>query len=256
MIPLAEIKSWKVSQSGDSEKSPLVVATGYDFPFAKILEAAGVDLILVGDSLANVVLGLPSTRDVNMDILSLFVGAVARGAPNTHIMADFPFEADRSVEMAVVNGLRFLALGANSVKLEGPKVDCIKAMTRAGIPVIGHLGLLPQTAKSFKQVGHEEAERKELIENALALVDAGVIGMVLEHLDYSLAAEVTRKVPVPTIGIGAGPKVDGQVLVLHDFLKMRLGKLPPFVQAFSDVYSEALKGAEEYCKAVRNRTFP
>lgn len=248
MIPASEFARFK--------SVPLVMATGYDYPFARILEEAGVDVILVGDSLANVVLGLPTTREVGMDEMVLFAGAAARGARNTHIMADMPFGSDTDPDMAVRNGKRFLAAGAHSVKLEGPKLEVVKALTGEGIPVMGHIGLLPQTAKSFKQVGHDPAERDLVLRSADSLVAAGAMSLLLEHMASDLAAEVTRNVPVPTVGIGAGPGVDGQVLVLHDFLGIYSGKYPPFAKAFADLHGAALAGAREYCRAVRERTFP
>jgi 3-methyl-2-oxobutanoate hydroxymethyltransferase len=234
---------------------PLVVATGYDFPFARLLEEAGVDAILVGDSLANVVLGLGSTREVDMAVMSVFVAAVARGARRTHIIADMPYGSDLDPAKAVANGRHFLALGAHSVKLEGAKLESIRALASEGVPVVGHLGLLPQTAKSFKQVGREGAERDEILRAAEAVAKAGAIAMVLEHMEAGLAAEVTRRVPVPTIGIGAGKGVDGQVLVMHDFLGLNASQ-PPFAKAFANLREEALKGAREYCRAVREKKFP
>lgn len=248
MVPASEFARFK--------RAPLVMATGYDFPFARILEEAGVDVILVGDSLANVVLGLPSTRDVGMDEMALFAGAVARGAKATHIMADMPFGSDADPAMAVRNGKRLMAAGAHSVKLEGPKLAVVKAMVAEGIPVMGHIGLLPQTAKSFKQVGRDPAERAETLRNAEALVAAGAMSLLLEHMAADLAAEVTRNVPVPTVGIGAGPGTDGQVLVLHDFLGMHAGNYPPFAKAFADLHGAALAGVKDYCRAVRERAFP
>jgi 3-methyl-2-oxobutanoate hydroxymethyltransferase len=248
MVPASDLARFK--------REPLVVATAYDFPFAQVLEEAGVDILLVGDSLANVVLGLPTTRDVDMGIMSIFVAAVARGARQTHILADMPHGAYEDPAKAVANGRRFLALGAHSVKLEGAKLAEVAALTQEGIPVIGHLGLLPQTAKSFKQVGRSPEERDQILRSADDLVRAGAIGMVLEHLEFNLAAEVTRRVPVPTIGIGAGKGVDGQVLVLHDFLGLGSGPLPPFAKAFAGLRREALNGAKAYCRAVRERGFP
>lgn len=238
------------------KREPLVMVTAYDFPFAQVMEEAGVDIILVGDSLANVVLGLPTTREVGMDVMALFVSAVARGARNTHILADMPYGSDTDPAKAVTNGKRFLSLGAHSVKLEGAKLETIAALTSEGVPVVGHLGLLPQTAKSFKQVGRAQEERDEVLRSAEALSQAGAIGMVLEHMDFALAAEVTRRVPVPTIGIGAGKDVDGQVLVLHDFLGLGAGPLPPFARAFADLRKQAVSGAKDYCRAVRERGFP
>jgi 3-methyl-2-oxobutanoate hydroxymethyltransferase len=238
------------------KREPLVMATGYDYPFARLLEEAGVDVILVGDSLANVMLGLKSTREVDMDVMSVFVGAVGRGAKDTHIMADMPYGSDADPRLAVGNAKRFLALGAHSVKLEGPKFEVVKALASEGVPVMGHVGLLPQTAKSLKQVGRDVAERDEVLRAAEGLAAAGVIGMVLEHMAADLAAEITRRVPVPTVGIGAGPDVDGQVLVLHDLLGMHAGNYPPFAKAFADVHGAALAGAQGYCRAVRTRAFP
>ncbi len=234
----------------------MVMATGYDFPMARILEEAGVDVILVGDSLANVVLGLTTTRDVDMDVMALFVGAVARGAKRTHILADMPYGSDLEPAKAVANGRRFLGLGAHSVKLEGAKLETIRALTSEGIPVVGHLGLLPQTAKSFKQVGRDPAERDDVLRSAEAVTKAGAVGMVLEHMAADLAAQVTRAVPIPTIGIGAGEDVDGQVLVLHDFLGLHPGPFPPFAKAFADLHGAALAGTRDYCRAVRERRFP
>ncbi len=244
------------STFGQFKHKPLVMATGYDYPFARILEEAGVDVILVGDSLANVVLGLTSTREVGMEIMEIFVSAVVRGAPNTHVLADMPFGSDSTAELSVLNGKRFLNLGAQSVKLEGAKLESIRAMTDEGIPVIGHLGLLPQTAKSFKQVGHDSSEHEEILKSAQALVRAGVIAIVLEHMDSNLAAEITKNVSVPTIGIGAGPEVNGQVLVLHDLLGIHSGKPPPFARAFANLHDAALKAAGDYCQVVRERRFP
>lgn len=238
------------------KREPLVVATAYDFPFAQVMEEAGVDVILVGDSLANVVLGLPATRDVGMEIMALFLAAVVRGARRTHILADMPYGSYENPAKAVANGRTFLSLGAHSVKLEGARLAETAALTSEGIPVVGHLGLLPQTAKSFKQVGHGPGERDEVLRAAEALAEAGAIGMVLEHMDFGLAAEVTRKVPVPTIGIGAGKGVDGQVLVMHDFLGLGAGPLPPFAKAFAGLRQEAVAGAKDYCRAVRERGFP
>jgi len=248
MIPASDFMRFKTS--------PLVMATGYDYPFARILEKAAVDVILVGDSLANVVLGLASTREVDMDIMSVFVAAVARGAKDTHILADLPYGSDSDPALAVANGKRFLSLGAHSVKLEGAKVDAIRALTSEGVPVVGHLGLLPQTARSFKQVGSDPAEREEVLRSAHALVEAGAVAVVLEHMSHDLAAQVTREVPIPTIGIGAGKDVDGQVLVLHDFLGINPGPYPPFAKAFADLHGQGLAGAREFCLSVRERRFP
>ena len=248
MVPASDFARFK--------REPLVMATGYDFAFARILEEAGVDVILVGDSLANVMLGLASTREVDMDVMSLFVGAVGRGAKATHIMADMPYGSDADPRMAVSNAKRFLSLGAHSVKLEGPKAEVVKAMAAEGIPVMGHVGLLPQTARNFKQVGRDPAERDKFLRDADSLVAAGAMSLLLEHMPADLAAEITRRFAVPTVGIGAGPDVDGQVLVLQDLLGMRAGNYPPFAKPFADVRGAAVAGLKDYCRAVRGRAFP
>ena len=248
MIPASDFKIFK--------QKPMVVATAYDYPFARILEEAGVDVILVGDSLANVVLGFSSTREVGMDVMSVFVAAAARGAPHTHIVADMPYGSDATPVVAVTNARRFLSLGAHSVKLEGAKMEAVAALIAEGIPVVGHLGLLPQTAKSLRQVGHELSERDDVLRSAEALAKAGAAALVLEHMDFALADEVTRRIPIPTIGIGAGAGVNGQVLVLHDILGLNFRPLPPFAKAFASLRESALQGMREYCEAVRSGSFP
>ncbi|HEX2613017.1 MAG TPA: 3-methyl-2-oxobutanoate hydroxymethyltransferase [Fibrobacteria bacterium] len=229
---------------------PLVVCTACDFPFARVLERAGVDVILVGDSLANVALGLHSTRGIGMTEMEIFAAAVLRGAPQTHVTVDLPFGADSTVETAVRNGSRFIELGASSVKLEGSKPGVIKALVDAGIPVMGHLGVLPQTAKSFKKVGGAEGERDRLVAEAREIRDAGVFAMVLENVDAEVAREVTATVDVPTIGIGAGAGVRGQVQVLYDILGLA-EKSPPFAKRFADLSAEAEKAVREYAGWVR-----
>lgn len=245
-----------VSDFGRFKREPLVMATAYDFPFAQVMEEAGVDVILVGDSLANVVLGLPSTRDVDMDVMALFVAAVSRGARNTHILADMPYGSDADPARGVANGRRFLSLGAHSVKLEGAKPDVVSAMISEGIPVVSHLGLLPQTARSFRQVGHDREERDDILRSAERMAEAGAFAVLLEHVESGLAAEVTRRLSVPTIGIGAGRDVDGQVLVMHDILGLGSGKLPPFAKSFAELRREAVAGVRTYCREVRERGFP
>lgn len=233
---------------------PLAVATAYDHPFAGILEKSGVDIILVGDSLANVVLGHASTREIGMDEMCLFAAAVVRGAPQTHVTVDMPFGSDETIASAVKNALRFKSLGASSVKLEGPKIEAIRAVTKAGIPVMGHLGVLPQTAASFKPVGQSVESRNQLIQDARDMETAGVFAMVLENILPDTAREITLAVSVPTIGIGSGRNVNGQVQVLHDLLGLSV-KPPPFAKRFAAVGEEALRGVKEYVEAVRNGKF-
>lgn len=248
MIPASAFTQFK--------SKPMVVVTAYDAPFARRAESAGVDAILVGDSAANVVLGLDSTREIGMDAMLLFVGAVARGARQTHIIADMPYGSDEQPEEAVKQARRFIAAGAHSVKIEGAKLESAAALHAAGIPLVGHLGLLPQTAKSFKQVGRNAQEEAQLLADALALSARGMCAVVLEHIPAAVGAALTQKLPCPTIGIGAGPGTDGQVLVLHDILGLNERALPPFAKSFGSVGEEAGAALSRYAQAVRTKTFP
>ncbi len=229
---------------------PLVVCTAYDHPFARVLERAGVDIILVGDSLANVVLGLTSTRGVGMPEMELFAAAVRRGAPETHVCIDLPYGADATVESAVRNATRLVEIGASSVKLEGSKPGVIQALVESGVPVIGHLGVLPQTASSFRRVGVEDEDRERLIAEARAIRDAGVCAMVLENVEAETARAITLAVDVPTIGIGAGAGTTGQVQVLHDILGLT-EKPPPFARAFADLATAAETAVRDYVAWVK-----
>ncbi len=232
---------------------PLAVCTAYDYPFARVLARAGVDVILVGDSLANVVLGLPATRDVGMAEMELFAGAVLRGAPDSHVTIDLPFGADSTVESAVRNGLHFIGMGAASVKLEGDKPGVIRALVDAGVPVMAHLGLLPQTAKSFKRVGVTGTDRERLLREAVSIEEAGAFSVVLENIQEDTASEITRSLSIPTIGIGSGVFTRGQVQVLHDILGL-VEKSPPFAKSFTDLSDGAVHAVRQYTDWVRNET--
>ena len=231
--------------------TPLVVCTAYDAAYASILEQAGVDIILVGDSLANVVLGLSSTRDIGMTEMEIFSAAVLRGARNTHVTVDLPYGAYADSTVALQNARRLMTLGASSVKLEGVEVDVIRALRADGIPVMGHLGVLQQTALSFKRVGQSLDDRDRLISEARALEDAGVFAVVLENVEAETAHTITESLTVPTIGIGAGDGTRGQVQVLHDLLGL-VEKSPPFAKPFASLRNEAKIAAENYAKAVRS----
>lgn len=248
MIPAAAFSQFK--------QKPMVVITAYDAPFAARAEIAGVDAILVGDSAANTVLGYASTREVGMDAMLLLTGAVARGARNTHIIGDMPYGSDEGIGAALENARLFIAAGAHSVKMEGAKSEIARALVDAGIPVMGHLGLLPQTAKSFKQVAKDDQEKAQLMADALSLEAAGICALVLEHIPSDLGEAVTRRLSIPTIGIGAGPKTDGQVMVMHDILGISSRRLPPFAKVFAAVGQEIEAGLTRYAEAVRNRQFP
>ena len=232
------------------------MVTAYDFSFAEIAEKAGVDIILVGDSLANVMLGKKHTSEVNMEVMKIFVKAVALGAPNTHICADLPYQSYTNEQQALENATEFIQLGAHSVKLEGYHPEIIHYLYKKKVPVIGHLGLLPQTATSLKQVGTKQEEQYEILNQAQSLEKNGACSIVLEHLNFELAKKITSTLACPTIGIGAGKHVNGQVLVLHDLLGIHNKKSPPFAKKFSNVYQESLKGITSYVEAVKAKTFP
>jgi 3-methyl-2-oxobutanoate hydroxymethyltransferase len=233
---------------------PLVVCTAYDAPFARMLEASGVDIILVGDSLANVMLGLASTREVGMAEMELFAGAVLRGATATHVTVDLPYGADANPDLAVAHARRFMDLGASSVKLEGRKVEVVRALVAAGIPVMGHIGVMPQTAESFRRVGLTVEDRVRLIGEAEELQDAGVFSMVLENVQAETARDITHALAVPTIGIGSGSGTRGQVQVLHDLLGL-LEKSPPFARPFAALRTDVQVAVAEYARAVRGGSF-
>lgn len=242
--------SIKEIQNKKKNKEKISIITAYDFAFARMAEEAGIDQILVGDSLANVMLGYPSTRDIGMAEMILFTRAVAKGAPNTHIIADMPYLSDGDPETAMENAKRLLEVGAHSVKLEGAKINVIEALIKKGIPVMGHLGLLPQTAESFKQYGKTEAEADQLLKEALAIDKLGVYSMVLEHVPESLGSLISQRVSATTIGIGAGRNTDGQVLVLHDVLGINGGKIPPFAKKFADVFEVGVRGISDYIRSI------
>ena len=235
-------------------KRKIAQITTYDFGFAQIAEAAGIDQILVGDSLANTMLGYKSTQSVGMPEMLIFVSAVVRGAPNTHVVADMPFQSDRDPKTALENAKRFIDVGASSVKLEGYKPEIIETLLQNGIEVCGHLGLLPQTATSFKQVGKTEEEAGRILKEAVALSEMGVYEMVLEHIPEALGKQITQAVKSITIGIGGGSHTDGHVTVLHDALGIHAGKIPPFATRFCNLYETAKKGIEAYIDFVRKES--
>lgn len=227
------------------------MTTAYDFAFARMAEAAGVDQILVGDSLANVMLGYKSTREIGMTEMEIFTAAVCRGAPNTHVVADMPYASDETPSEAVRNAKRLIACGASSVKLEGAKLDVLKAIRDAGIDVVGHLGLLPQTATSFKQCGKTEEDAERIFNEAMQLDELGIFSFVLEHIPSELGTKISKAVKAVTIGIGAGGGTDGQVLVMHDFMRMHPNKVPPFVTQFANMYDAGVEGFKKYVESVK-----
>ena len=212
------------------DREPIAALTAYDFPMAKLLDAAGVPLLLVGDSLGMVVLGYPDTTHVTLDEMAHHVRAVARAKPRGLIAADLPFETYETPQQAVESAKRLVAAGAEAVKAEGgqailPQIEAIRA---AGIPFLGHLGMLPQQVLEeggYRIKGRDEAQREALLADAWALGQAGAFGIVLELVTPSVAAEITAEINIPTIGIGSGGDCDGQILVTTDLL----GTSPDFI---------------------------
>lgn len=232
----------------------IAALTAYDYPLTKLLDAAGIHLILVGDSVGMVVLGYPDTTHVTMADMEHHVRAAARAKPNALLAADMPYGSIASVEAAVANAKRLVAAGAQAVKAEGghdilPQVNAIVA---AGIPFLGHLGMLPQHVRQeggYKVKGKTQSERDMLIADAEALARAGAFAIVLELVTPAVAAQITRKIPIPTIGIGSGPDCDGQILVTHDLLGllpwMRLKHVKPVLNAADQMLAAVRQWKEE-----------
>jgi len=256
-LPLPEVAEMK--RRGDR----IVMITAYDAPSARIADAAGVDLILVGDSAAMVVLGHDSTVPATMDEMLMLTRAVTRGAQRPLVIADLPFGSYHvSVEQAIESAIRFVKEGqADAVKLEGagPMLARVRALTDAGIPVMGHLGLTPQTATmlgGFKAQGRTATKAVQLYDDAIALQAAGCFSLVLEAVPSPVAARITEALDIPTIGIGAGPYCDGQVLVWHDLLGLYEGHAPRFVKQYADLAPTIGAAVEQYASEVRDGTFP
>ncbi len=244
-------------------KQPIVMITAYDAPFANIVYQAGVDAILVGDSVANNVLGYSDTLPVTMEDMIRHTQAVRRGAPEAFIIADMPFLSYQcSVDDAVRNAGRFLKeAGANAVKLEGGSfyVPLIERLVKAGIPVMGHLGLTPQSVNVFggyRVQGKDEKDAEYLLQEAEALEKAGVFSIVLEMVVEETARMISENLKIPTIGIGSGRYCDGQILVLHDLLGLNPAFLPKFAKRYANLYQQSLEAVQKYVFDVRNRVFP
>ena len=237
-----------VAKKQKGEKVSMI--TAYDFAFARMAEEAGVDQILVGDSLANTMLGYKSTREIGMTEMLIFASAVCRGAPNTHVIGDMPYLSDKDPQTAYDNARRFMDVGCASIKLEGTPEGVIEFLRSKDIPVCAHHGLLPQTAENFKQKGRT-AEEAAAIEAAAKFTDSlGCFEMVLEHIPEELGKKITDSVKAVTIGIGGGKFTNGHVLVMHDALGMHPGKIPPFATKFVDMYSLGVEGFKKYIDSV------
>ena len=240
----------------------LAMLTAYDYPSARLVAEAGVDLILVGDSLGMVVLGYDSTVPVTMEDMVHHTKAARRGAPEAFVIADMPFLSYGTVDGALANAARLMKdANADSVKLEGGTevVPVVEALVRAGVPVLGHVGLTPQTASAlggYKLQGKDEAQARKIVEDAVALEAAGCWGVVLELVPAPLAKLVTERLKIPTIGIGAGADCDGQVLVFHDMVGLFSGFTPTFVKRYTEAGAAIRDAVARYADEVRSGRFP
>jgi 3-methyl-2-oxobutanoate hydroxymethyltransferase len=238
------------------------MVTAYDAPGARIADEAGVDIILVGDSVAMVVLGYDDTLQVTVDDMAHHVAAVARARPRPLIVGDMPWMSYHvSVEDTVRNAAALIRAGAQAVKLEGgrKRVDMVKAIIDAEMPVMGHVGLTPQSIHAlggFKVQGKQAAAAAALVDDAIALADAGCFAVVLEAVPDGVARAVTEAIPVPTIGIGAGAWCDGQVLVFHDVLGIEDRISPKFVRRYANVKGDSVAALSSFAGDVRTRRFP
>jgi 3-methyl-2-oxobutanoate hydroxymethyltransferase len=256
-LPLTELVEMK------ARRQPIVMVTAYDAPGGRLADAAGVDLVLVGDSAAMTVLGHDSTVPATMDEMLMLTRAVTRGARRPLVVADMPFGTFQvSDEDAVRNAIRFVKeAGADAVKLEGagPTLDRVRAIVGAGVPVMGHLGLTPQSATmlgGYKAQGRNADKALRLLADARALEAAGCFSVVLEAVPAPVAERVSAELSIPTIGIGAGLACDGQVLVWHDILGLYEGRTARFVKQYADVASVIRSALADYASDVRERRFP
>jgi 3-methyl-2-oxobutanoate hydroxymethyltransferase len=256
-LPLTELAEMK--RRGE----PIVMVTAYDAPGGRLADAAGVDVVLVGDSAAMTVLGYDSTVPATMDEMLILTRAVTRGARRPLVVGDMPFGSFQlSDEAALENAIRFVKeAGADAVKVEGagPTLSRVRALVGAGVPVMGHVGLTPQSATmlgGFRAQGRTAARARALLDDALELERAGCFAVVLEAVPSPVAARITAALAVPTIGIGAGRDCDGQVLVYHDLLGLYEGRAPRFVKRYADVASEIGRALQEFAAEVRSGAFP
>ena len=242
-------------------KEKISMLTAYDYTSAVLLDRAGVDMLLVGDSLGMVMLGRADTLSVSLEEMIWHTRSVVAGAERAMVVADLPFMTyERGVDSALKNAAKLVQKsGVRAVKLEGPHYEQVAALTACGIPVVGHIGLTPQRAAElggFKVQGKTMQSAQNLIEQAQRLQDAGCFALVIECVPFALAEIITHKLEVPTIGIGAGPACDGQVLVMHDMLGLFDRFVPKFVKRFAELGQELQKAAAAYSAEVKSGAFP
>jgi 3-methyl-2-oxobutanoate hydroxymethyltransferase len=255
-VTVPAIRAMKASQR-------IGMLTAYDFPSGKVADAAGSDIILVGDSLGMVVLGYPDTLSVTVDDMVHHTRAVARGVSHALIVGDMPYLSYHvSIEESVRNAGRFIQAGAHAVKIEGgrpSRIRVVEAIIDAEVPVMGHIGLTPQSVNAlggFKVQGKGTEEARRLIDEAMALEQAGCFSIVLECVPSELAAFITERISIPTIGIGAGPSCDGQVLVFHDVLGLYEGHTPKFVRKYAHLAEDMKAALTNFLSDVREGKFP
>ncbi len=245
------------------EGKKIIMLTAYDYPFARIVDEAGIDAILVGDSLGMVVQGLENTLPVTMDEMIYHTKMVTRAVKNAMVLGDMPFMSYQTgISEAVKNAGRFLKeAGASAVKIEGGAeiAEHIRALTKSDIPVMAHIGLTPQSVHrigGYKVQGKTEAAAKKLVEEAHIVEDAGAFSLLLEAIPIGLAKKITEELSIPTIGIGAGPHCDGQILVLHDVIGLFERFVPKFVKQYANLKEEALKAIKTYREEIEKGIFP
>lgn len=259
---MAKVTIQKLQEMKDNQEK-ISMTTAYDYPAAYFVDKAGIEMILVGDSLAMTILGLDSTVPVTMEDMLHHIRPVVKGAPNTLIIGDLPFGSyNVSQEQAIINATRFMKEGGcDAVKLEGGTevAETVKAIVDAGIPVMGHIGLTPQTVSKlggFKVQGKSLETAQSLVDDALALEKAGAFSLVIECVPEEVGKLITHKVSIPTIGIGAGRYCDGQVLVFHDMLGLFEKFIPKFVKRYVNLGEDIVKSLEEFKSEVKAGNFP
>jgi 3-methyl-2-oxobutanoate hydroxymethyltransferase len=263
-ITVPDLLQRKSSVAGFASNSKKITClTAYDYPTARLLDEAGVDVLLVGDSLGMVVLGYESTLPVSIEEMLHHTRAVRRGTRRALVVADMPYGSYHSeTAESLRNAVRFVKeAGAEAVKVEGGerRLELIARLTEAEIPVMGHIGLTPQSINAlggYRVQGKTVDAAELLLRDARAVEAAGAFAVVLEAVPRELAAQITRELRIPTIGIGAGPECDGQVLVIHDLLGLTFGKTPKFARQYANIGQIISKAAREYCEDVRGGTFP
>jgi 3-methyl-2-oxobutanoate hydroxymethyltransferase len=262
-VTVPELLQRKSTAADSPNKRKITCLTAYDYPTARLMDEAGVDVVLVGDSVAMVVLGYESTLPLTMEEALHHTKAVRRGVQRALVVADMPFGTYQGdVNEALKNAVRFVKeAGAEAVKVEGGerRLEVIARLTEAEIPVMGHVGLTPQSVHAmggYRVQGKTERAAEQLLRDARAVEAAGAFSIVLEGIPRELAAEITKSLHIPTIGIGAGPDCDGQVLVLHDLLGLTFQEPPKFARRYANVGEVISQAVREYCADVQSGTFP